>query len=84
MIFHVFLCQSDREKCGDSSYLYMLYLQLTWQVTTRRVLGIQYQIISLCSLSDSYGSGPGNEQSLTMEAVEALGFFINGSVDRNR
>ena len=36
-------------------------------------------------ITDSYSGGKGaNDLSLSVEAVEALGFLIAGSVDRNR
>jgi len=39
----------------------------------------------LIFVSDSYGGGTSiNDLSLSVEAVEALGFLIGGSVDNNR
>ena len=42
-------------------------------------------IVSLYSFPDSYSGGKGaGDLSLSFEAIEALGFLITGSVDRNR
>ena len=46
---------------------------------------LRLNIVSLFSFLDSYSGGKGaGDLSLSFEAIEALGFLIAGSVDRNR
>ena len=53
-------------------------IELTWSIN-------QSINQSSVSVADSYGSGAGDrEQSITLEALQALGFLIVGSCDRNK
>ena len=52
-------------------------------IACRDILGLLLKL-TICVVESYSGGAGGSDVSLSIDAVEALGFLIEGSVDRNR